>query len=82
MIVSLHRCDDFYILKFYFTAEIMLKTNKQNEQVSDSRQTLTGRIRKAAGHQNESYYFVVIVIIIIINTLIQISTVHLNNANF
>lgn len=31
MIVSLHRCDDFYILKFYFTAEIMLKTNKQNE---------------------------------------------------
>lgn len=52
------------------------------KQVSDSRQTLTGRIRKAAGHQNESYYFVVIVITIIINTLIQISTVHLNNANF
>lgn len=75
------------VMTFTFSSFILLQrsclkqTNKM-KQVSDSRQTLTGRIRKAAGHQNGSYYFIVIVIIIIINTLIQGSTVHLNNAYF
>lgn len=79
MIVSLHRCDDFYILKSLILLQrSCLKTNKM-KQVSDScqSQTLTRKDQKGCWKSKwillfHCYYHC--------NTLIQGSTVHLSNA--
>lgn len=49
--------------------------------MSDSRQTMEGRIRKAARHQNE-FHYLVIIINITNNTLTQVSANPLDSANF